>query len=71
MQDNVPDKFTNDKFIKDIKMLLGKDGVAIFNRLYHGEKRPEAMKFADRLEKMFGKVDPLYPEANVMFLCTS
>lgn len=69
VQDDVPEKFTSEKFIKDIKRLLAIEGLVIFNRLYFGEKRPEAMKFAEKLEKVFSSVEPLYPEANVMFLC--
>lgn len=65
----VPEKFKTDKFLKDILKHLTKNGFAVFNRLYYGEKRPEAVNFLKNLEKIFAKVDVYYPEANIMFLC--
>jgi spermidine synthase len=70
VQDNVPEKFKSDKFIREIKSLLVKDGMAIFNRIYYGEKRSEAVKFENRLAKVFSDITIIYPEANVMFLCS-
>ncbi len=68
--DKIPGEFETEKFIKIIKKLLGKNGIIVFNRLYYDEKRKEALKFGKRLEKEFSKVIPVYPEANVMFVCT-
>lgn len=67
--DKYPEKFESDKFLKSILKLLTNDGVAIFNRLYYGDKRPLAMKFLKKLEKIFPEVQVVYPEANVMFVC--
>lgn len=67
--DKYPEKFEKENFVRLIKKLLSKKGVAIFNRLYYAEKRPPAMKFAKKLEKEFDKVTPVFPEANVMFVC--
>jgi len=66
---DVPDKFTKEKFLKLILKLLSPRGVAIFNRLYYGEKKKEAEKLGEKLEKIFSKVTRVYPEANVMFFC--
>lgn len=63
--DEFPKKFEEDKFLK----LLTKNELVIFNRLYFGEKRKEAVKFGNKLEKLFKKVDWFYPQANIMFLC--
>ncbi len=71
VQDNVPEQFTTDEFLEKLKMILEKDGIVVFNRLYYGEKRPLAVKFGQRLEKIFSHVDVVYPEANVMFICTN
>lgn len=67
--DTVPEKFETDKFINKVRELLTKDGIAVFNRLYYGEKRPLAVKFLQKVEKEFSRVDVVYPEANVMFVC--
>lgn len=63
-----PKKIEKEEFLLSIKKAIGEKGIAIFNRLYYGEKRPEAVQFGNRLEKIFGKVDVVYPEANVMYL---
>lgn len=69
--DKFPEKFGEDKFLKLARSLLAKDGMAVFNRLYSGGKRTEAIKFGEKLEKNFESVEWIYPEANVMFLCVS
>ncbi len=69
--DNFPEKFQTDDFLMAVYSLLNKSGVIVFNRLYYGEKRKEAYKFGEKLERMFGNVDRFYPEANVMFVITN
>ena len=67
--DAFPEKFESDKFLGRIKKLINTDGIVVFNRLYYGEKRPQAMRFGTKLEKYFSKVDYVFPEANLMLLC--
>ncbi|MBI1863912.1 fused MFS/spermidine synthase [Candidatus Woesebacteria bacterium] len=67
--DIFPEKFENLDFLKNITKILSKNGVIVFNRLYYGEKRPQAMKFLISLEKVFPKVEVVHPEANIMFIC--
>jgi len=69
IRDQVPRKFETYKFIRSVRHSLTESGLAVFNRLYWAEKRPEAMKFGQKLEKIFPKVEYFYPEANVMFVC--
>lgn len=66
---NYPAKFEQDKFLKLVHKTLPSDGMVIFNRLYYGDKRSVAVKFGERLDKIFSKVDVVYPEANIMFVC--
>ena len=63
--DEFPKKFEEESFLK----LLTKSKLVIFNRLYFGEKRKEAVKFGNKLEKVFPKVNWFYPQANLMFFC--
>lgn len=63
--DRFPGKFETEKFLKK----LTKNRLVIFNRLYFGEKRKEAVKFGNKLEKIFKKVDWFYPQANLMLFC--
>ena len=60
-----PEKFADEKFLHK----LTQNKMVVFNRLYYGEKRKEAVKFGEKLEKIFKKVDCFYPEANLMFFC--
>ena len=66
-----PPEFERDDFLIRVKGLLTGSGLAVFNRLYYAEKRPAAMKFGAKLEKVFARVDYVFPEANVMFVCSS
>ena len=68
--DEFPRKFESEDFLKLVKKLLSQRGIVIFNRLYYGEKRKEALKMLKKLEKVFPGVEAVYPEANVMFVCS-
>lgn len=67
--DDFPEKFESQDFLLAIKKLLGDTGVAVFNRLYYGEKRPRAMDFLKKLKEVFENVDIVFPQANIMFIC--
>ncbi|OGM78915.1 hypothetical protein A2382_03415 [Candidatus Woesebacteria bacterium RIFOXYB1_FULL_38_16] len=69
VKDEFPKKFEKEKFLKGVKEILKKDGVVVFNRLYYGEKIKEANEFEKKLEKIFDRVERVYSEANVMFIC--
>lgn len=67
--DVFPPKFEKLEFLKLILKLLTENGIAVFNRLYYGEKRSQSVKFGNLLSKVFSKVEVVYPEANIMFVC--
>lgn len=69
--DKFPKKFEKKSFLEGVKKLLKRGGVVVFNRLYYGEKRIEAVKFGQMLEKEFKNVKVVLPEANSVFLCTT
>lgn len=64
-----PKEFETDEFIKNLKKLVIFDGVVVFNRLYGTDNRSKTMKFGRKLEKFFKKVDYIYPQANLCFIC--
>ena len=68
--DKFPEKFGTENYIQLVRTILRSGGIAIFNRLYYGDKRREAVKFGGKLQKSFSHVDWYYPEANLMFLCS-
>jgi spermidine synthase len=72
-----PEKFETENYMQLVRNILtsqrspnGESGVAIFNRTYYGDKRPKAVKFGNRLKKVFANVEWFYPEANLMFICS-
>ena len=67
---NVPEEFETPPFVRKVLGLLTRDGVTVYNRLYFDTKRVDAVEFAKILNKIYGNVDPFYPEANVMYICT-
>ena len=68
--DKFPEMFETDTFLNIVRTSLADNGTIIFNRLYYGDKRPQAVKFGNRLTKVFSKVDWFYPEANLIFICS-
>ena len=69
--DKFPEKFETAKFLNKVKKSLTRGGLAIFNRTYYGDKRPHAVRFGNKLQKIFSNVEWFYPEANLMFICHS
>jgi len=67
--DEYPPQFEEIEFLKLVQKLLSNKGIAIFNRLYYGEKRKLSVKFSKKLSEVFSTNDAIYPEANVMFVC--
>jgi len=67
--DKYPEKFAAENYIHLVRWHLAKGGIAVFNRLYFGDKRPEAVKFGLKLQKIFKNVEYYYPEANLMIFC--
>lgn len=65
-----PKEFEKEEFLKIIHTLLSKKGTAVFNRLYYDEKRSQAMKFGKVLENYFNDVTSVFPQANIMFVCS-
>ena len=69
--DTFPEKFESLSLIKQVSSILSEDGLVIFNRLYGSEDRVAALSFAKTLEKVFSSVVRVYPEANIMFVCSN
>lgn len=67
--DKFPKQFETENYIRLTRSDLSRSGIAVFNRLYYGEKRPQAVKFGNKLGKIFSEVRWFYPEANLMLLC--
>jgi len=67
--EDVPEKINSLNFFKSAKKFLKKDGILVVNRLYYGLKRKIAEKTRQDLEKIFPKVETVFPEANIMFIC--
>ena len=64
----IVDMYLGDKYV-DLAGFHPASKITIFNRLYYGDKKQEALEFGQKLKKVFKKVDVFYPTANVMFFC--
>lgn len=67
--DKFPKKFSRREFLLLLKNITKENGAIIFNRLYYGEKRKEATKFASLVGEVFSKVEYFFPQANLMLVC--
>ncbi len=65
----IVDTYLGDKFVEITGSHLTISGMVIFNRLFYGDKKVEALKFGEKLKKIFKNVEYFYPEANIMFIC--
>jgi spermidine synthase len=65
--DNFPKEFESEEFLNKLTNYK----LVIINRLYFGDKRPDTVRFGNKLEKIFKKVTWFYPEANLMFICSN
>jgi len=68
--DKFPQKFATENYIHLVRHGLARSGLAVFNRLYYKDKKMEAEKFGLKLQRVFGKVEYFYPQANIMFICS-
>ena len=64
------DTYLGDKVVEIAGLHPAMAEITVFNRLYFGDKRPDTVRFGNRLEKIFKKVTWFYPEANLMFVCS-
>lgn len=65
----IVDTYLGDKYVEFIGLNPAIAKITVFNRLYFGDKRPDTVRFGNRLEKIYEKVNWYYPEANLMFVC--
>ena|GEM_PF-576786 len=65
-----PQKFNSDAFIKNLKKAVSKNGMVLINRLYDGPNRKIAEAYFKRLKTVFPHVVEVFPEANVVYLCS-
>lgn len=63
-----PEKFESDTFLKLVRSHLSVHGVAVFNRLYYGDKRKIADLFEKKLMKAFPSVFAMYPEVSALYI---
>jgi len=66
----IVDTYLGDKYVEVISSKLVNSKITIFNRLFYGDKKKEALKFGDELRKHFNKVEVFRPTANIMYFCS-
>lgn len=65
----IVDTYLGDKYVEFTGLHPAMAKITVFNRLYFGDKRPDTVRFGNKLEKIYKKVTWYYPEANLMFIC--
>ena len=70
VKDQVTKEFNTTEFVSEIKGVLTKEGMAVFNRLSGGRKE-EVNEFHSKLQEVFPEIQRVFPEANIMFICSS
>lgn len=65
----IPKKSESKEFIKDLKKILKKGGVVIFNRLRGKDREKELINFQKTLNKEFKTIKTVNPLINRLFIC--
>ena len=68
--EKIPDKLQNNNFLKNIKKLLSKNGIAVFNRIFWDEHKFWAHNFVNRSGKIFKKTELIRTVANLLVICS-
>ena len=67
--EKIPVKSESLTFLKNLKKLLSKNGIVIFNRLFWGKHKKEAKLFVQKTEKIFKEVKLVRTVANLLVIC--
>lgn len=66
----VPEKIGDDRFLKNVKRILSKKGIVIFNRLRGRKRQNDLDLFFEQLKKIFKSVKVVKPLVNQLFICS-
>ena len=67
--EKIPSESESLDFLRDLKNLLNRNGVIIFNRIFWGKHKAQAEDFVKRSEKLFSKVKLIRVIANLLIFC--
>lgn len=56
-------------FIKNLKKILNKKGLIVFNHLFYNEFKTQAERFVKTLDKNFSKITLVRPLCNLVIIC--
>ena len=56
----IVDTYLGDKYVEFIGLNPAIAKITVFNRLYFGDKRPDTVRFGNRLEKIYEKVNLIF-----------
>jgi len=66
---NFPKQAESEKFISDLKDILNKEGIVVFNRFNWGQYRNQARDFEQKLKHHFAKVWSKKTVSNLLLFC--
>lgn len=65
----IPEEFKEEKFLLNLLDISSTRSIIAFNHFYAYSDREEAIKFSQKLRKVFPKIISVTEEANIIFLC--
>ena len=66
----IPEKIEDDQFLKNLKGLLTKKGIVIFNRLRGQGEGKELEQFLNKLKKSYPHIEIIKPLVNYLIICS-
>lgn len=67
--DKVPKKAEAKEFLKNLKKLISKNGIIIFNRLFYQDHKKKTEEFIKKLDKYFPKIELIRIWSNLLVVC--
>ncbi len=65
----IVDTYLGDKYVDLTGSEPVRSSITVFNRLYYGDKKQEALEFGEKLKSIFRTVYVFRPRTNIIFLC--
>jgi len=67
--EKIPSQSESLSFLRELRNLIAKNGLVIFNRIFWDKHKKEAERFAKKAEKIFPKVELARTVANLLVIC--
>ena len=69
LDNKFPKQAESSSFLKNLKKLLAKNGIIVFNRLFEKKDKKQVEKFIKKLDKYFSKIELERAFSNLLIFC--